>query len=443
MMHELSIGKPAFSLYELNTAIKSAVSTVFPEACWVTAEIAELKCNQRGHCYLELVEKAEDRTIAQTKATIWAYEYRKLINKFQAATNEPIRTGMKIMFLAAVNYHEVYGLSLNIRDIDPAYTLGEMALKRKEILDRLRKEGLLEKNKSLRLPAVPQRIAVISSPTAAGYGDFFTQLNANPYGYKFAHILFPVLVQGQDAGASIVAALRKIGKYRHLFDVVVIIRGGGSAVDLSCFDNYELASQIAACPLPVITGIGHEKDDTVADIVAHTRIKTPTAVAEFLVSGLRSFEESIDDLQGRVKTYSQKLLTDLRYRLNSLARHLAYIPGRTVSLRLNKLVLLQSRVISSARQRIQKGNHTLDTAEQALRLLDPANVLKRGYSITHHNGKLLKDSSLVGEGAVIETTLFKGSIVSITKKRRRTRSDERGQSAFLLPGFDGAGTDNR
>lgn len=437
------MSKPAFSLYELNAAIKSAISAVFSETCWVTAEIAELKCNQRGHCYLELVEKADDKTIAQTKATIWAYEYRKLSHKFQTATNEPIRPGMKIMFLAAVNYHEVYGLSLNIRDIDPAYTLGEMALKRREVIERLRKEGLLERNKSIRLPAVPQRIAVISSSTAAGYGDFFNQLDTNPYGYKFVHILFPVLVQGRDAEGSIVAALLKIGKYRHLFDVAVIIRGGGSAVDLSCFDNYELASQIAVCPIPVITGIGHEKDDTVADIVAHTRMKTPTAVAEFLISGLRSFEDNIDDLRRRMKTYSEKLLLDLRYRLNSLARHLAYIPGRTVFSRLNKLLLLQNSIFNSAKQHIRRGNHTLDTMEQALRLLDPVNVLRRGYSITCHNGKLLKDSSAVGDGAVINTTLFKGSIVSITKKRRGTRSHEQEQSAFLLPGFDGAGTDNQ
>ncbi|MBF0558209.1 MAG: exodeoxyribonuclease VII large subunit [Nitrospirae bacterium] len=437
------MSKAAFSLYELNTAIKSAISAVFPEACWVTAEIAELKCNQRGHCYLELVEKMDDKTIAQSKATIWAYEYRKLINKFQSATNETLRPGMKIMFLAAVNYHEVYGLSLNIRDIDPAYTLGEMALKRKEVIERLRKEGLLDMNKNLRLPTVPQRIAVISSPTAAGHGDFFNQLDTNPYGYKFMHILFPVVVQGPDAGGSIIAALLKVRKYRHLFDVVVIIRGGGSAVDLSCFDAYELAAQIASCPLPVITGIGHEKDDTVADIVAHTRMKTPTAVAEFLISGLRSFEDGINDLRRRVKTYSEKLLLDLNYRLNSLARHLAYIPGRAVSSRLNKLLLLQSRTINSAKQRLQKGSHALDTMEQALRLLDPANVLKRGYSITSHNGKPLKDSSAVGEGEVIETTLFKGSIVSITRKQRGTRSHEQKQSAFLLPGFDGAGTDNK
>lgn len=437
------MNKTAYSLYELNTAIKSAISTAFSEAYWVTAEIAELKCNQRGHCYLELVEKDDAKTVAQTKATIWAYEYRKLSHKFQAATNESIRPGMKIMLLAVVNFHEVYGLSLNIRDIDPTYTLGEMARKRKEVIERLRKEGLLELNKGLPLPLVPQRVAVISSPTAAGYGDFFAQLDTNRYGYKFVHVLFPALVQGLDAEGSIIGALRKIAKYRHLFDVAVIIRGGGSAVDLSCFDNYDLAAEIAGCPLPVITGIGHEKDDTVADIVAHTRMKTPTAVAEFLVSGLRGFEDNVIDIRNRIKTYTARLLQDLRYRLYSLARHLGHVPGRAVSAQLNKLLLLQSSLRNLATRRIQKVDHTLDRTEQALRLLDPVNVLRRGYSITRHDGKILKDASLVNKGASIDTTLYKGNIVSIVGTQRRMRNHEQEQAACLLPGFDGAGADNQ
>ncbi len=442
-MDELSTNKTAYTLYELNNAIKSAITRAFPEAYWVTAEIADLKCNQRGHCYLELVEKDDDRTVAQAKATIWAYEYRKLSHKFQTATNEPIRPGMKIMLLAVVNYHEVYGLSLNIRDIDPTYTLGEMARKRKEVIERLRKEGLLELNKSLPLPLVPQRIAVISSPSAAGYGDFFSQLDTNRYGYQFVHVLFPALVQGQDAEGSIIEALRKIGKYRHLFDVAVIIRGGGSAVDLSCFDNYALAAQIARCPLAVITGIGHEKDDTVADIVAHTRMKTPTAVAEFLVSGLRSFEDNVIDLRNRIITYTARLLQDIRYRLHSIARQLGYIPGRAVSAQFNKLLLIQSSLRNFTNQRLQKMDYELDRIGQALRLLDPVNVLRRGYSITRHDGKILKDASLVSKGAAIDTTLYKGNIVSIVGTQRRARNHEQEQAASLLPGFDGAGTDNQ
>ncbi len=442
-MDEVSTNKSAYSLYELNAAIKSVISTAFSGAYWVTAEIAELKCNQRGHCYLELVEKDEDKTIAQSKATIWAYEYRKLSHKFQAATNEPIRPGMKIMLLAVVSFHEVYGFSLNIRDIDPTYTLGEMARKRKEVIERLRKEGLLELNKGLPLPLVAQRIAVISSPNAAGYGDFFNQLDTNRYGYQFVHVLFPALMQGQDAESSISEALRKIAKYRHLFDVAVIIRGGGSAVDLNCFDNYALAAQIARCPLAVITGIGHEKDDTVADIVAHSRMKTPTAVAEFLVSGLRSFEDNVIDLRNRIMTYAAGLLQDIRYRLHSLAGQLGYVPGRAVSAQLNKLLLLQGSLRNFAKQRLQRMDYTLDKMGQALRLLDPVNVLMRGYSITRHDGKILKDSSLVGKGAAIETTLYKGTIVSIIGTQRRARNHEQEQPACLLPGFDGAGADNQ
>ena len=437
------MNKTAYSLYELNTAIKSVISTAFSEAYWVTAEIAELKCNQRGHCYLELVEKDDDKTVAQTKATIWAYEYRKLSHKFQTATNEPLRPGMKIMLLAVVNFHEVYGLSLNIRDIDPTYTLGEMARKRKEVIERLRKDGLLELNKVLPLPLVPQRIAVISSPTAAGYGDFFNQLDSNRYGYQFVHVLFPALMQGQNAEGSIIEALRKIGKYRHLFDVAVIIRGGGSAVDLNCFDNYSLAAQIARCPLPVITGIGHEKDDTVADIVAHTRMKTPTAVAEFLVSGLRSFEDKVIDIRNRIKAHTGRFLQDVRYRLHSLVRQLGHIPARAVSTRLNKLLLLQSSLRNCVNQHIKKVDYTLDRTAQALRLLDPVNVLRRGYSITRHKGKNLKDASLVSKGAAIETTLYKGNIVSIIGTQRRLRNDEQEQTAGLLPGFDGTGADNQ
>ena len=437
------MNKTAYSLYELNTAIKSAISAAFSEAYWVTAEIAELKCNQRGHCYLELVEKDDDKTVAQTKATIWAYEYRKLSHKFHTATNEPIRPGMKIMLLAVVNFHEVYGLSLNIRDIDPTYTLGEMARKRKEVVERLRKEGLLELNKGLPLPLVPQRIAVISSLTAAGYGDFFNQLDTNRYGYQFVHVLFPASVQGQDAEGSIIEALRKIGKYRHLFDVAVIIRGGGSAVDLNCFDNYALAAQIARCPLPVITGIGHEKDDTVADIVAHTRMKTPTAVAEFLVSGLRSFDDNVIDIRNRIMTYTARLLQDIRHRLHSLARQLGYIPGRAVSAQFNKVLLLQNSLRNFANQHLQKVDYTLDRIAQALRLLDPVNVLRRGYSITRYDGKILKDASLVSKGTEIDTTLYKGNIVSIIGTQRRTRNHEQEQAACLLPGFDGVGADNQ
>lgn len=427
--------RPAYSLYELNSIIKSALDLAFPEAYWITAEIAECKCNQRGHCYLELVEKDENRVIAQVKANIWAYDYRKLSHKFHAATGEALKPGIKIMLLAAVTFHEVFGLSLNVRDIDPAYTIGEMARKKREVIERLEKEGLINLNKGLPLPLVPQRVAVISSPTAAGYGDFFNQLDRNPYGYGFLHILFKALMQGQDAENSIISALNRIKDKKHLFDAVVIIRGGGSAADLSCFDNYGLASCVAKFPLPVITGIGHEKDDTVVDMVAHTRMKTPTAVAEFLISGARSFEERIIGVQQGIKRYAEVFLKDSRLGLDSAARKLVLIPSRMAALR-HRLLMLGKDIAHRTGRLLQKHSGGIDNKEQAIRLLDSANVLRRGYSITRHNGKVLRDASVVKSGMAISTKLFRGAIESIVGRTKEVKKSEQSKTVDLLPGFE-------
>jgi exodeoxyribonuclease VII large subunit len=428
--------RTVYSLFELNTLIKSLISQSFPVAIWVTAEIAELKCNQKGHCYLELVEKDGDRSIAQSRATIWSYEYRNISHTFEKTTGESLKPGMKVLFLASVNFHELYGLSFTVKDIDPAYTMGEMALRKKEVIERLTKEGIISLNKALPLPLVPQRIAVISSPTAAGYGDFFNQLDHNPYGYKFEHVLFPAVMQGQEAESSIISALKEIHARRGSFDLVVIIRGGGSAVDLSCFDCYPLASYAAKFPLPVITGIGHEKDDSVVDIVAHTRLKTPTAVAEFLISGLRSFEENIEEIRDRVLAYTQRFLKDAGYRLNDLARRLTFVPVRTLDAQRHKLQMLEKDLGITANQLIGKENERFRAMEQALRHLDPANVLRRGYSITRYKGKVLKDTSSLKRWAVIETRLHRGAVTSIVHEKKEVEKDGKKQAADLLPGFE-------
>jgi exodeoxyribonuclease VII large subunit len=427
-----------YTLYELNSLIKAEITDAFPAACWITAEIAEAKCNQRGHCYLDLVEKEDDRIIAQIKATIWAYEYRKLSHKFQAATGETLKAGMKILLLASVTFHEVYGLSLNIRDIDPSYTMGEMARRKKEVIERLRKEEIIDLNKGLSLPLVPQRVAVVSAPGAAGYGDFSNQLDRNPYGYRFIHILFPALMQGQNAEGSIIAALEGIRRKRQLFDVVVIIRGGGSAVDLSCFDGYPLASHVAKFQLPVITGIGHEKDDTVVDLVAHTRLKTPTAVAEFLLSGVRSFDERLMDLRNRVVTFSDRLMKEEKHRLHSLGQRLRFLPVRLTAAVGNRLLVIEKGFTTSVLRLTQKEEDRLHRIEQAVRLLDPENVLRRGYSITRHRGKVVKEASSVRKGDVLVTTLYNGSITSVAAGKKERGEHEQKQTDCLLPGFDRA-----
>ncbi len=435
-MDELSNHKQSYSLYELNNLIKSAISRSFPDTCWVTAEIADSKCNQKGHCYLELVEKEDEKTIAQMKATIWAYEYRRLSHKFEKTTNESLKPGMKVLLLASVTFHEVYGLSLTIRDIDPSYTLGEMARKKKEVIERLKKEGVIDMNKKLSLPPVPQRIAVISSPTAAGYGDFFNQLDKNLYGYSFVHVLFPALMQGHDAEGSIIASLDEVKKKSRHFDVVAIVRGGGSAVDLNCFDSYPIASQIARFPLPVITGIGHERDDTVVDIVAHTKLKTPTAVAEFLISGMRSFEETVIDFEKRTATYAERFLKDEKYRLNAVTQRLSFVPLRIVSSHLNKILILHRDLRGHVKQLIRKEDNRFSIMEQAVRHLDPANILGRGYSITRHRGKAIKDTSSLRKWAVIETVLHKGSVTSIVQDRKEVKESGQKQADNVLPGFD-------
>ena len=423
-MEQLSLHKPALTLFEFNSRIRSVIGNALPDLYWVIAEIAESKCNQKGHCYLDLVEKEDHKTVAQIRATIWSYEYRALSRKFEAAAKTPMKQGMKVLLLVAVSFHEVYGLSLNVKDINPAYTMGEMALRRKEIIERLRREGVIDLNKELPLPLVPQRIAVISSPTAAGYGDFVDQLGRNPYGFRFAQTLFPAVMQGNDAEGSIVAALDKIEKNRRKFDVVVIIRGGGSVADLSTFDSYPLASRIAVFPLPVITGIGHEKDDTVADMVAHTKMKTPTAVAEFLISGVRSFEEKITSIENRLRLYSEGLLGDAARALNSLAQRLSLIPSHIMTAPLNHLKSLEHNLRISIRRYMQSKQNMLSAMDQALRLLDPANVLKRGYSITRLNGRVVKVAERLSDGDIIDSELFSGIVRSIVDKNRRHDGQE-------------------
>jgi len=416
-VEQLSLHKPALSLSELNSLIHAAIANALPDLYWVIAEIAECKCNQKGHCYLDLVEKEEHKTVAQIRATIWSYEYRTLSRKFEAAAKTELKQGIKVLLLAAVNFHEIYGLSLNIKDIDPAYTAGEMAIRKREIIERLRREGIIDLNKDLNLPLVPQRVAVISSPTAAGYGDFTGQLEKNQHGYRFYHTIFPALMQGEGAEKSVLAALDSISAQKERFDVAVIIRGGGSVADLSCFDNYAIAARIARLALPVITGIGHDKDDTVVDMVAHTKLKTPTAVAEFLISGVRSFDERLSGIESGIGLYAERLLSGASSSLNALIHRLLLSASHIITAPQSRLDALGKSLTGCLKQYFQLGEKRLSAAEQAVRLLDPENVLKRGYSITRYNGKSVKDASILSNGDIIMTELHSGFISSTVDRQ--------------------------
>jgi exodeoxyribonuclease VII large subunit len=337
------------SLSELNSLVKETLQVTFPEQVWVVAEIGEMKVNRNGHCYLELVEKNTDseEITARAKATIWSWQFRFIQPYFETSTGQTLTAGLRVLVSVSVEFHEVYGYSLNIKDIDPTYTLGDLARKRMEIIRRLTDEGVIDMNKEIPVPDVPSRIAVISSPTAAGYEDFINQLTNNQAGYCFYTRLFPATMQGNDAAGSMMAALDYIFEFEHLFDVVVIIRGGGSQLDLTCFDDYDLAMHIAQFPLPVFTGIGHEKDDTIADLVANTRLKTPTAVAEFIIGLFDDAASEIEEFESSFFDKVNNLLNDENRRVESAIRILK--------------PLLNSR--------IERSNHTLQQYSRSVKSL--------------------------------------------------------------------------
>jgi len=309
------------SLSELTGEVKKVLSASFTAPVWVIGEISEINIHSNGHCYMTLIEKSEseDRIVAQARATIWSYTFRILRPFFETTTGQQLTDGIKVLLQVSVEFHEMYGFSLNVRNIDPTYTLGDQARKRREIIQRLTEEGVFTMNKELELPLVPQKIAIISSPSAAGYEDFVEQLTSNTKGFHFYIQLFPAVMQGNQSEQSIVDALDRIYPYEDFFDLVVIIRGGGSQVDLSCFDNYKVAYHVTQFPLPVLTGIGHEKDDSIVDLVAHTRLKTPTAVAEFILDGVDAFEERINLLEQEAISHIEDRIEEEKSQIKSLA----------------------------------------------------------------------------------------------------------------------------
>ncbi len=472
------------SLYELQQQVKSSLDDAFSLPVWVKAEISEITVNRSGHCYLELIETEQgtDSVIARCRATIWSYTFRMLKPYFETTTGQNFTQGLKVLLQAKVEYHEVFGFSLNIRDIDPVYTLGDMARQRREIIRKLQDDGVFEMNKELDLPIVSQRIAIISSPTAAGLQDFMDQLHNNAHQFVFYTKLFPAVMQGNEAPRSIMNALDLIYQYEHLFDAVVIIRGGGAQIDLACFDNYDLAFHVAQFPLPVITGIGHDKDDTVIDMIAHTRMKTPTAVAEFLISGALQFDQQLAELENHFIELVNDQLEENKNRLNDAADQLNQLVNQMIVTQRNRLNIAQiqlsnrtgvflknqqselKQITTDAKNKtnrfVTRQNHllsqsgnmlnfafrkqmlksknklnqcenlvkilsletiraekrNLNSVQEKLRLVDPQNILKRGYSLTILNGKIVKSVGQLQKGELLETRLSDGTVESTVEK---------------------------
>jgi exodeoxyribonuclease VII large subunit len=402
------------SLTELQLIIKDSLYLALPGMYWVIAEISEMKENYNGHCYLELVEKLPDELNirSRVKAVIWSSRYRFIKSYFENATGESLRDGLKILIRVKIEYHEIYGLSLVINDIDPGFTIGEMALKRQQILKKLEEDGVLTMNRELEFPVVPQRIAVISSASAAGYTDFMKHLKGNSFGYVFYSALFETPMQGKESESGIIKALDRIATHIDKFDLAVIIRGGGSQTDLSWFDNYNIAYYITQFPLPVITGIGHEKDLSVTDIVAHRSLKTPTAVADFLIGCMNDTDNHIIDLSNEIADRSMLMMAESKMKIETA--RLRLIPVSKAQLVSNSTALKRRGeiLVNASKNRLNIINSQLTGFGNSLKILDPENVLKRGYTITSLNGKILKKCGQVKKEDVLDTKFSDGSVKS-------------------------------
>ena len=426
----------SLSLYELSEQVKQTIKSVFTSSVWIRAEISEIRENASGHCYLELIEKdaENDRIIARVKANIWSFTYKMLKPYFEQSTGQMLSAGMKILVFVNVEYHELYGISLIIKDIDPTFTIGDIAARRMQIIRRLQQEGVFDMNKELEIPLVPQRIAVISSPTAAGYGDFIDQLNNNKNNYHFYHKLFPAVMQGSQTEESVITALDNIYQHIDCFDIVVIIRGGGATADLTSFDSYRLAYYCTQFPLPIVVGIGHQRDETILDLVAHTSLKTPTAVAERLIDTISEVDSFLNETQSDVMKYAKFIVGEEKYHIDAISKEI-FRQQKTIKLQeTGKLQLLSLQLnntfqksISNQYNELQKITSTIDQQvnnyiskkrqilqlfEKNIVLISPDYILQKGYSITLKNGKAVSDSRELKNGDVIKTYFSVGSATS-------------------------------
>lgn len=405
----------AISLQQLNQLVASVINQTFTDAVWITAELSDVRVASNGHCYMQLVEKDPKRgtMLAFANAHIWSNRWWLIRDTFQQQTGQAFTSGIKVLLQVQVTMHEAYGYSLNVLDVDPTYTLGKMARRRQQIIAQLQEDGVIDMNRELPFPTLPQRIAIISASEAAGYGDFCHQLHDNEWGLCFYTHLFPATMQGDKTESSVIAALEKISMYEDLFDVVVIIRGGGASADLASFDSYDLAFYIANFPLPVITGIGHDRDQTVLDRVAHTSVKTPTAAAALLIDALSQQLSDLQDIQEAIVDNTHGRIEREQLHLNRLIN---LVRGTHISLgqQLNKLQLTGERIKMLTTQRTQSDNQKLTYLERTIQMAQPDNILKRGFSITRLNGHAIRSAAEVPAGAKLEIQTADGRLEVIT-----------------------------
>ncbi|HKZ37682.1 MAG TPA: exodeoxyribonuclease VII large subunit [Chryseolinea sp.] len=465
-MSETINNKQVFTLLEVTTSIQKTIAERYKSSFWVMAEMNKLNhYPHSGHCYPELVEKKDGKVIAQIKSNLWSSDFQRINTNFLSVLKEPIKDGIKILFCATISFDPSHGLSLRILDIDPSFSLGELERERQETIDRLKREGIFTLNKTLKLPLLPKRIAVISVETSKGYSDYLKIIEHNPWRYKYFNCLFPALLQGDKSVFSILGQLRRIKKVIAHFDVVAIIRGGGGDVGLSSYNNYDLAKEIATFPIPVITGIGHSTNETVAELIAFKNAITPTELADFLIQHFHNFsvplkkaEEILIDKASRIVTEEKiKFRNSIKYfqsvTNNKLLRSYHEIQGQSVSLSQHSKFLIKSereafrlaiqstkkvslfllhthrREINEIKGKISRNINSnirsreslLLSIEKNVNILDPINILRRGFTITLHNGKAMKSYAEVKHGDMITSVLVDGEVVSEVKSDNHER----------------------
>ena len=405
-----------FTLLELNHMVRETIERQMDGKYWVEAELSDL--HDRNHCYMELVENDPfgPTPLAKARAVCWANRWTALRSKFERQTQQQLRPGIKVRMMVTPTFHEAYGFAYQVSDIDPDYTLGDIVRKRMEIIRQLKEAGIFDLQRELALPRFAQRIAVVSSAQAAGYGDFCHQIDDNSYGLSFSHELFAAIMQGEQVEQSVIAALDRINARIDEFDVVVIIRGGGATTDMSGFDTLALAENVANFPLPIITGIGHDRDECILDMVSYMRVKTPTAAAAFLIDHLSEVYTALVSARERIGRIAERHLAYEKMRLKQLADRIPTLFALTRERQTKRIDALAHRLDSAATQRLERERHRLQLVAQRAQAQDPIHILRRGYSITLHNGHALRSGDELADGDIIETRLEQGTLKSEIRK---------------------------
>lgn len=405
-----------YTLRQLNLLVREAIEETLPDEYWVEAELSECRENS-GHCYMELIEKDEhsNTPVARASAKCWRQTWQMVKPYFERTTGQPLRAGMKVLVKVYAQFHEAYGFSWIISDIDPTYTLGDMARKRQEIIRQLKEEGIFDLQRELRISTFAKRIAVISAQNAAGYGDFCRQLEDNDYSFRFEVTLFPAVMQGEQVEQSVINALNSIYERIHDYDVVCILRGGGATADLSGFDTLALAENVAQFPLPIITGIGHDRDESILDMVANTKVKTPTAAAALLIDNLLRILERLDDASQRISNAVNQRISSQKIKIASMTSLIPTLTLRMVGDQRHRIDTIGNRLPIAIERRLTTQKHLLESLSIKLQGFDPQLLLSRGYSITLKDGRAVRDPKQLKPGDEIETRLEKGNITSIVK----------------------------